>query len=164
MDSLQTKTGRRFDEVSIVLVEPAVIKGLNRLYRRHDRVTDVLSFTYQTRPVKGDIIICLAQAGRQAKRYKHSLPEELIKLVIHGGLHLLGYDHLRPAQRTVMRTLEKQVGRQFGLSTFAEDHRRQPVVEGERRTLRSSKSAGGGYGGFRRRHERGRGRKAVEAS
>lgn len=115
MDSLQTKTGRRFDEVSIVLVEATVIKGLNRLYRQHNQVTDVLSFSYQTRPLKGDIIICLDQAKHQAKRYGQTLPRELIKLVIHGGLHLLGYDHRHPRQRAVMRTLEKQVGKQFGL-------------------------------------------------
>lgn len=115
MNSLQTKTGRRFDEVSIVLVEADVIKDLNRLYRRHNQVTDVLSFAYEERPWQGDIIICLSQAKRQAKRYGHSLHQELIKLVIHGGLHLLGYDHRRPAERQVMRTLEKQVGKQFGL-------------------------------------------------
>ena len=71
-------------EISLVLVCDARMKALNRRYCGRDRVTDVLSFGY------GEIIICLPQAKRQAKKLGHSLRCELATLLIHGILHLSG--------------------------------------------------------------------------
>jgi len=77
---------KRLKEISIVLVEDAKIKELNKRYRGEHRVTDVLAFDY------GEIVICLPQAKRQAKQLGHSLKKELAILLIHGILHLAGYD------------------------------------------------------------------------
>ena len=72
------------------------IHALNRQYRGKDKPTDVLSFpladTLQP-ALLGDVIISLETAARQAQRRGHSLREELQTLLIHGILHLLGYDH-----------------------------------------------------------------------
>jgi len=76
----------KIPEISIVLVSDTKIKELNRKYRKINRVTDVLAFDY------GEIFICLPQAKRQAKQLGHSLKKELAILLIHGILHLLGYD------------------------------------------------------------------------
>jgi probable rRNA maturation factor len=85
--------------VSIVLAGDASVRRLNRDFRGKDRTTDVLSFPSGapelpdgTRPL-GEIVISVAQAARQAGAAGHSLTSELRLLVIHGYLHLLGYDH-----------------------------------------------------------------------
>lgn len=72
--------------ISIVLVGDAKIKELNKKYRKRNKVTDVLAFDY------GEIFICLPQAKRQARKLGHSLKKELAILLIHGILHLAGYD------------------------------------------------------------------------
>lgn len=77
---------REIKEISIVIVGDAKIKELNKKYRKKNRVTDVLAFDY------GEIFICLSQAKRQAKELGHSLKKELAILLIHGILHLAGYD------------------------------------------------------------------------
>lgn len=86
-------------ECSIVLASDRTVRKLNRRYRGKDRTTDVLSFATGegqlqdgTRPL-GEIVISVAQAARQARTAGHSLARELRILVIHGYLHLLGYDH-----------------------------------------------------------------------
>lgn len=76
----------KLTEISIVLVSDTKIKELNRKYRKINRVTDVLAFDY------GEVFICLPQAKRQAKQFGHSLKKELATLLIHGILHLAGYD------------------------------------------------------------------------
>ena len=87
------------DAVSIVLAGDASVRRLNRDFRGKDAKTDVLSFSSGvevlpdgTRPL-GEIVISVAQAARQAEAAGHSLAVELRLLVIHGYLHLLGYDH-----------------------------------------------------------------------
>jgi probable rRNA maturation factor len=86
-------------EVTIVLAGDATLRRLNRTFRQKDKTTDVLSFPSGrdrqpdgSRPL-GEIVISVAQADRQAREAGHSLAAELRVLVIHGYLHLLGYDH-----------------------------------------------------------------------
>ena len=72
------------------------IQELNRQYRKKDKPTDVLSFPLadELQPsLLGDVVISIETAARQAQRRHHSLREELQILLIHGILHLLGYDH-----------------------------------------------------------------------
>ena len=85
--------------VSIVLAGDATVRRLNRDFRGKDTTTDVLSFPSGgdhlpdgSRPL-GEIVISVAQAARQAEAAGHSLAREVRVLVIHGYLHLLGYDH-----------------------------------------------------------------------
>lgn len=87
-------------ELSLALVGERVIRRLNRDFLKEDKVTDVLSFPLARTAADGnyylgDIIIAPAQADRQARRQGHGLDRELEVLVIHGFLHLLGYDHFR---------------------------------------------------------------------
>lgn len=87
----------KLSEVSLVLVGDAKIKNLNKKYRKINRVTDVLAFDYgrllgDLPERHGEIFICLPQAKRQAKKLGHSLKKELAILLIHGILHLAGYD------------------------------------------------------------------------
>jgi len=84
-------------ELSIVLVSDAQIKRLNKLYRNKDKPTDVLSFPIGEKVedwlILGDIVISVDTARRQAQELGHSLEEELKRLLVHGLVHLLGYDH-----------------------------------------------------------------------
>jgi len=86
-------------ELTIVLAGDATVRRLNRVFRKKDKTTDVLSFPESGRPYPdgtlplGEIVISVPQAARQAKAAGHGLARELRLLVIHGYLHLLGYDH-----------------------------------------------------------------------
>jgi probable rRNA maturation factor len=84
-------------ELSIVLVSDAQIRRLNKLYRNKDKPTDVLSFPIGEKVegwlILGDIVISVDTARRQAQGLGYSLEEELKRLLVHGLVHLLGYDH-----------------------------------------------------------------------
>ena len=83
-------------ELSLALVTDREIHVLNRQYRDKDKPTDVLSFPLadELQPfLLGDVVISVETAARQAQRRGHSLRKELQTLLIHGVLHLLGYDH-----------------------------------------------------------------------
>jgi probable rRNA maturation factor len=84
-------------ELSIVLVSDAQIRKLNKLYRNKDKPTDVLSFPIGEKVegwlILGDIVISVDTAKRQAQELGYSLEEELKRLLVHGLVHLLGYDH-----------------------------------------------------------------------
>jgi rRNA maturation RNase YbeY len=85
---------------------------LNREYRGQDRSTDVLAFPLREGPgpisnLLGDVVIALPVAISQAREYGHSVDEELIRLLIHGVLHLLGYDHEK-GEREARRMQRKE--------------------------------------------------------
>ncbi|OGF30690.1 rRNA maturation RNase YbeY [Candidatus Falkowbacteria bacterium RIFOXYD2_FULL_35_9] len=99
--------------LSLAIVSPAKIRQFNRIYRKKDYVTDVLSFEDNDKINKaifiGEILICLVQAKKQAKEKKHSVQQEFITLYLHGLLHLFGYDHLKKAEAEMMETLEQKI-------------------------------------------------------
>ena len=111
-----TRVGVNNAEISIAFVNDCEIKKLNKQYRGKNKVTDVLSFIYQIPdtkykiPLNGEIIICYPQAVRQAKEGGHSVEEEIKLLLVHGLLHLCGYDHeksLKEAKK--MENLQSQI-------------------------------------------------------
>jgi probable rRNA maturation factor len=83
--------------VSVAFVGPTAIAKLNKKYLRHEGPTDVISFGMgriaRGMPAVGDIYICPAVAKTNAKRNGVSTGEELARLVVHGALHVAGYDH-----------------------------------------------------------------------
>ncbi len=103
--------------VSLVLVEPEKIQDLNNKYRQKNQVTDVLSFFYgktdQSQEAVGEIMICPERAQKQAKDLGHSLDKEILRLSLHGFLHLHGYDHEKEDQAEQMESLEKNILRYF---------------------------------------------------
>ncbi|MEK6743748.1 MAG: rRNA maturation RNase YbeY [Nitrospirota bacterium] len=99
---LLSLTGQRNAEVSVLLVGDTAMRSLNRHYRGKDRTTDVLSFPLREgrfgriQPqVLGDIVLSLPAARRQAKAAGEPCQREIERLLVHGYLHLLGYDHER---------------------------------------------------------------------
>ena len=101
---------RALVRIGIVLAGDGTLRELNRLYRRVDRATDVLSFRYleRGREVDGDVIVSLERMEEQARRYRVSRGRELARLIIHGALHLAGLDHHARAERAAMRRREAQ--------------------------------------------------------
>lgn len=81
--------------ISVTFLGPQAMQRLNREHKRQDRATDVLSFALAMpdRRLAGDIYVCRAVAARQAREMGMDVKEELVRLVIHGVLHVLGYDH-----------------------------------------------------------------------
>jgi probable rRNA maturation factor len=101
---------RESDELSIVLTTDEQIKFLNRDYRHKDRATDVLAFAIRegefatlAGDLLGDVIISVPTAARQAKEKGHDTLDEVVMLLAHGLLHLLGWDHDTVAKDKRMR-------------------------------------------------------------
>lgn len=81
-------------EISVALLTDAVMRDLNHRYLGKDRTTDVLAFSLgEGDEVIGDVYVGFEQAGRQAAELGVPLEEELVRLVVHGTLHVLGHDH-----------------------------------------------------------------------
>ena len=110
-------------EVSLVFTDSETVQQLNRDYRGLDEPTDVLAFYMLpqkgtdssfalppdgvTRP--GEVIISYPQAIEQAKEQEHSTERELALLIVHGILHLLGYDHEEAEEESKMRAREREI-------------------------------------------------------
>lgn len=94
-------------KVDVSLVDDRLIRSLNRRFRKLNKATDVLSFYFGEYGVLGDVIISLDTAKRNALRFKSDLDRELKRLVIHGTLHLLGYDHMSKSDRILMGKREE---------------------------------------------------------
>jgi probable rRNA maturation factor len=104
-------------DLGVLITDDARMRRLNARYRGIDRPTDVLAFAMREGPlaglhpqVLGDVVLSAETALRQARARRHSLAEELTRLLIHGTLHLLGYDHeVSPADARLMRAKEREL-------------------------------------------------------
>ena len=106
-------------ELSVTLVDDADMAELNEQYRDKTGPTDVLSFSLvegafseRRGGLLGDVIVSLDTAQKQARRGRRSLDDEVLRLLIHGTLHLVGYDHEVSEEARVMRAEERRVLRE----------------------------------------------------
>ena len=117
--------GERQSELSMELVGDRRMRRLNRLYRKKDRTTDVLAFPMRealaphaaglTTNMLGDVVISVPQARRQAIEAERQLDDEIVSLLVHGLLHLCGYDHERSEKEAArMHRRERQLLRAIG--------------------------------------------------
>lgn len=107
-----TKVGEYFGTektVSLILTDDAEIWSLNRQFRGVDRPTDVLSFPADEEEYLGDIFISVDRLLAQAEEYGHSAEREFAFLLVHGLLHLMGYDHHDPEQEQEMFTKQEEI-------------------------------------------------------
>lgn len=119
-------------ELSLLLVDDAEMRRLNKKHRMTDKPTDVLSFPFRAchpersermrakskdrhRQMLGDIVISVETARRQAKAYDAPLYRELERLLIHGLLHLLGHDHHETGERRRMEAEERRLAQCIGM-------------------------------------------------
>ncbi|NLX09782.1 MAG: rRNA maturation RNase YbeY [Chloroflexi bacterium] len=101
--------------VSVVVMDDGMVQAFNRQYRDVDRPTDVLSFPAEDDPdldeegvYLGDLILALPYIRRQAASEQHDPDDELVLAVVHGTLHLLGYDHDSPENQAAMWTVQSR--------------------------------------------------------
>lgn len=95
-----TAEGRGAGEVSLTLLDDDAIAGLNRTYLGREGPTDVIAFSLgDASSPTGDVYVGAGQAARQAREYGVTLEEELVRLAVHGTLHVLGYDHPEGEER-----------------------------------------------------------------
>jgi probable rRNA maturation factor len=117
---------RRQGELTVVITNDEQVKELNRIYRGVDAPTDVLAFHHISEaedamplsiaPVYfGDIVISYPRAVEQAAEYGHPVEEELLLLVIHGALHLLGYDHEQASDKEEMWQIQNAALAKLGV-------------------------------------------------
>jgi probable rRNA maturation factor len=112
--------------LSVVMVGDERIRELNAQYRGVDAPTDVLAFPADfidpdlDSRYLGDILISVPRAASQAEAREHSLTEELQLLVVHGLLHLAGYDHLEDAEKAEMWDLQARILEALGVAIETE--------------------------------------------
>jgi probable rRNA maturation factor len=135
VERLLSDHGRKGADTTIVFADDEFIRGYNLEFLGRDRPTDVLAFDMadggaegnagtsgeapreplpgELETILGDVMISTDRAAVQARRYRRTLEREIAKLVSHGVLHLLGYDHEEPDERAEMRKLENRYVREF---------------------------------------------------
>ncbi len=100
-------------ELSVLFVTPEHIQHLNARFADENHATDVLAFPMMEDDdgnlVLGDVVVCPDVAGKYAARKGHSLTDEIDNLVVHGILHLLGYDHQNDEEAARMRRRTEQI-------------------------------------------------------
>jgi len=91
------------------LVGAAEGRALNRDYRGRDAPTNVLSFGYARAPLRGDVVLCSPVIAREAREQRKTLAAHYAHLVVHGVLHLRGFDHDRAARASRMESAERRI-------------------------------------------------------
>lgn len=114
-------------DLTVVVSDDSQMRALNRTYLGIDAPTDVLAFPASELDPEtghhylGDVLLSLPQAERQAKDAGHGLEAELQLLVVHGVLHLLGYDHASPDEKARMWAAQAEVLGRLGLEALRID-------------------------------------------
>jgi probable rRNA maturation factor len=103
--------------ISIAFVDKKTIKRLNNTYRGKDYVTDVLSFILKEDGLLGEIVVSYDKAKEQAKEFKHSTRDEVVFLIVHGILHLFGYDHEVDSDAQKMYSKQGDVLKKFKINS-----------------------------------------------
>ena len=119
----ETNPGRDVD-VSVRIVDEHEMRTLNREYRKQDKPTNVLAFPAGDaefvppgeRPLLGDIVVCAAVVAREAEEQGKQLDHHWSHMLVHGTLHLLGYDHATDREATEMEALERSVLDSLGIA------------------------------------------------
>ena len=113
--------GRKAEaEVSVRLVDESEMASLNQTYRDKPGSTNVLSFPAALpddieHPLLGDIVLCPAVVNREAAEQGKTVTQHWSHMLVHGSLHLLGYDHIEPAEAQTMERLETDILATLGL-------------------------------------------------
>ncbi|MCB1531359.1 MAG: rRNA maturation RNase YbeY [Alphaproteobacteria bacterium] len=113
--ALSSNVNHSAEELSIALSNDVLIQELNKNYRDKDKPTNVLSFPQDDDFSLGDIVLALETIQREAGEQNKHFEDHLSHLVIHGTLHLLGYDHEDDAQAEEMEALEIELLQRIGI-------------------------------------------------
>ncbi len=142
--------GREINELGIYLVGTGEITRINEAFLRHQGPTDVITFDYadsgRDPALSGEIFVCLPEAKRQARRFRVAWQQEVVRYLVHGVLHLCGYDDRRAADRLRMKREEgrllRALEKRFTFRQLALSRRARTARAGRR--LKPRSSVGGG--------------------
>ncbi|MGM0569739.1 rRNA maturation RNase YbeY [Marinobacter sp.] len=121
----------RDSEVTLRLVDESESRELNHQYRGKDKPTNVLSFPFEapagiTVPLAGDLVICAPVVAREATEQNKTPEAHWAHMIIHGMLHLQGYDHIEDADAEVMEALEIRLLAELGYNNPYETEESEP--------------------------------------
>jgi len=125
VDAALTEAGRTCKEdaeLAVILADDARLKDLNRDWRGKDRPTNVLSFPgaegdeIATAPLLGDLVLAFETVAEEAKRDGKSFEDHFAHLVVHGTLHLFGFDHMSDAEAETMENTERAALARLGIA------------------------------------------------
>jgi len=118
-ESILSDGGIRSGRMNVVLVDSNTIQQFNRDFLQHDYPTDTISFPIEDRRseghLEGEVLVCTEIAGDRAKEFGWTAEEELLLYVVHGMLHLNGFDDATPEQQTVMQEKEREYLAMLGI-------------------------------------------------
>ena len=114
---LKNEFGFEIQSLYINIVTAEYLLNINKTFLKHDYYTDIITFDYSKKKLLFDaeLYISLQDARKNAKKYHVSLEQELMRLVIHGVLHLLGFDDKKPENRGVMKRIENRLTNKYKL-------------------------------------------------
>ncbi len=118
---LQAQQCEPDSEITIRVVDQAESQSLNAQYRHKDKSTNVLSFPFESPPgislpLLGDLVICRQVVEIEAEQQAKPLSDHWAHMVVHGCLHLLGYDHIDEHEAETMEALEVQLLAELGIN------------------------------------------------
>ncbi|RJG51226.1 rRNA maturation RNase YbeY [Motilimonas pumila] len=101
-------------ELTVRIVDATESQALNRDYRGKDKPTNVLSFPFEAPPgielpLLGDLVVCKSVVEQEAKQQDKTLTAHWAHMLVHGCLHLLGYDHIEDDEANIMESLETEI-------------------------------------------------------
>jgi probable rRNA maturation factor len=102
--------------VTVRYVGAAEARRLNRAYRGRDYATNVLTFVYGARPLSGDVVVCAPVVAREARAQGKEVAAHHAHLLVHGLLHLQGFDHERPSEARRMEARERRILARLGFT------------------------------------------------
>ncbi len=114
-------------EVTVRVVDEDESRDLNLTYRGKDKPTNVLSFPFEAPkgidiPLLGDLVVCAPVVATEAQEQNKPLMHHWAHMIVHGTLHLMGFDHIDDEDADQMESLEKQILSQFSIDDPYQDH------------------------------------------
>ena len=111
VNSLKKELNFSISSLPINFISSSEITIINKKYLNHNYSTDIITFNYSGSKddLDGEIFISYDDAEKNSRKFKNSLAEEIFRLVIHGVLHLLGYDDMKAKDKKIMKSLENQL-------------------------------------------------------
>ena len=103
------------DLITLVFADDAFVQSLNQAHRGQDKPTNVLSYASDIAGELGDLIFALETVSSEAETQRKTFDQHLKHLILHGSLHLLGYDHETQPQAAEMEALETQILAEIGI-------------------------------------------------
>ena len=111
VNNLKKELNFSISSLPINFISSGEITNINKEYLSHNYSTDIITFNYSgsSDNLDGEIFICYEDAKNNSRKFKNSLPEEIFRLVIHGILHLLGYNDIKTKDYRMMKKQENQL-------------------------------------------------------